>query len=130
MQVFIITSRDTHAAWEQWATDKELSLGGFPVQNLLMAGAGEDMVGALAHALPLIPGAMDGMLLVASLEAYYGPGLPLSQLLEHAVVRGKTTLVAAAPPPGTSLAGQAELVIDLAHTITVTGSNTNPKGGS
>jgi hypothetical protein len=74
---------------------RELSLGGFPVDNLLCVGdsSGGDALGDVARALPHIPESLDGVLLVASLDVFYGPTLHLQQLLEHTVIRGKTTLV-------------------------------------
>jgi hypothetical protein len=204
---------------------RELSAGGFPVQNLLCVGdsSGADALGDVSRALPHIPGATDGVLLVASLDVFYGPTLNLTQLLEHTIVRGKTTLVrlwcgggggegrvtsvacgaeagrithdrlgelgdaekqevwftsdrigsqragaahshvqsedkpvwllAAVmsdacrtlclpgclhslaqvyhkPPPGRSMAGQAEVLINTAQTITLTGQATNPRGNN
>ncbi len=115
--------------YEAWASDKDLSLGGFPLSNLLQTSASpSDTLAVVAGAVQQIPGALDGVLIVASLDSFFGPSIPVQSLLEHTVVRGKTTLAFVRPLPGHSLHNQAELVMDVQGTITVTGEYTNPKG--
>ncbi|KAF5826518.1 hypothetical protein DUNSADRAFT_2830 [Dunaliella salina] len=127
-KVTIVTSPSTHADYTEWANNRRLSLGGF--EGRVLANP-EAIDGApmqdLLFALQQVPGLSNSYVMVASLDYFFGPSLPLRQLVEHSVIRGKDALVFAQPPPGESIAGRTEVHFDLQGTTTVTGECKNPK---
>lgn len=48
-----------------------------------------------------------------SLDYFFGPTLQVRQLVEHAVIRGKDSIVFCKPPPGELIAGRTEVMYDL-----------------
>lgn len=113
-KVYIVTSPDTHDTFLQWCSHKDFSLG-FPPSNLInIGGPSAGLLADAAFAVQAVPGMRDGYVVVASLEAFLGPVIPLRQLVEHTVVRGKDTLAFYYPPPGSRMQGQAQVTFDMA----------------
>ena len=48
-----------------------------------------------------------------SLDYFFGPCLPLRQLVEHSIIRGKDALVFSNPPPGEPIGGRTEVIFDM-----------------
>ncbi|KAJ9527918.1 hypothetical protein QJQ45_005651 [Haematococcus lacustris] len=91
-KVYIVTSPETHDHYLDWAAEKQASLGGFPATNLICTGVSRQPSQPLldlAHALEHIPNIGTGWVVVASLNVFWGPQLPLQQLVERTIVRGK-----------------------------------------
>lgn len=116
LQVFIITSPETHDSFLEWAADRTVS-GGFPASNILNTGiaVGQQpaVLSDISFATTQIPSLSDGYIIAASLDHFLGPSIPLRQVVEHTVIRGKDTLTFFTPPPGHDMAQQAEVMFDM-----------------
>ncbi|KAL6762371.1 hypothetical protein V8C86DRAFT_2520793 [Haematococcus lacustris] len=129
-KVYVVTSPETHDHYLDWAAEKQASLGGFPATNLICTGVSRQPSQPLldlAHALEHIPNIGTGWVVVASLNVFWGPQLPLQQLVERTIVRGKDSIVYCRPPPGHSLQGQYEVQLDQQGSSTATGACLNPR---
>ncbi|GFH18170.1 uncharacterized protein HaLaN_14926 [Haematococcus lacustris] len=134
LQVYIVTSPETHDHYLDWAAEKQASLGGFPATNLICTGVSRQPSQPfldLAHALEHVPNIGAGWVVVASLNVFWGPQLPLQQLVERTIVRGKARnqLVAEmqALTHRLSLQGQYEVQLDEQGSSTATGACLNPR---
>lgn len=121
-QVFIVTNQDSYADYVTWARDPSLSMGGFPLQNIINTGASSSSSSSsmTTSTTPLqaIAAAIreaslqDANLVVAPLDQYLGPEFSLQKVVEHAIIRGKDTVTFWQPPPGRSMSGYAQLAFD------------------
>ncbi|GFH19352.1 uncharacterized protein HaLaN_16289, partial [Haematococcus lacustris] len=141
LQVYIVTSPETHDHYLDWAAEKQASLGGFPATNLICTGVSRQPSQPfldLAHALEHVPNIGAGWVVVASLNVFWGPQLPLQQLVERTITltsnmvaawwqHGKDSIVYCRPPPGHSLQGQYEVQLDEQGSSTATGACLNPR---
>ncbi|GFR46392.1 hypothetical protein Agub_g7974 [Astrephomene gubernaculifera] len=109
-KVFILCNEVNVDAVRAWASEPAFSGGGFPLENILTNGADDslglaaDVASFLAAAPPSVSGRS---LLVAEADALCGPCFGVARLVEHAVVRGKDTVIYMAAPEGMSLEGHA-----------------------
>ncbi|KXZ49803.1 hypothetical protein GPECTOR_19g254 [Gonium pectorale] len=124
-KVFILCNEYNADDVRAWAADARLSAGGFPLDNILTNGA-EDSLGLAADVSAFLaaapPAVAGGSLLVAEADCLCGPGFSVARLVEHAVVRGKDTLMYMAAPQGMALEGQAVVVLEEPATAATTAS--------
>ena len=92
----------------QWASQPSLSVGGFPVANIISTGLTTEQGGSkgalcdLAH-LIATAGLKDEHLVVAEMDSMFDPNFNLQRIVEHSLVRGKDTVTYFHPPPGEPL---------------------------
>jgi len=94
-KVHIVTNEDNHDEWVNWATTKQRSLGGFPVENLICNGtSGHDRPGTARDIATYIEktGCQDNLLVIEA-DFLFEPEYNLNRIVEHFMVRGKDTVV-------------------------------------
>ncbi|GIL84607.1 hypothetical protein Vretimale_14553 [Volvox reticuliferus] len=124
-KVFILCNENNISEVRAWAADERLSAGGFPLDNVLSNGA-EDSLGLAAEVATFLaiapPAVAGGSLLIAQADTLCGPGFSVARAVEHAIMRGKDTLLYMAAPDGMALEGEAIVRLEEPATAAETSS--------